>query len=337
MGRVIHRSASRDPSGFTLVELLAVIGVIGLLISLLFPAVMAARAIARRAQCQDHLRQIGIAAASYQSACGLFPFTTTGKTAAGSSPRSISPHALLLPYLDLAPVFGTVNFDETGGTSGGKPLSTTNAPLLALSVPWFLCPDDHPVRGANSYRANMGAMPTPGINVGSLIPGAPTESDTGSFRINRALSPAAFTDGLANTVMFAEKLVGGLSSARFVPSRDCFVTPFDIETAADAVAACQNPPSANPPHDAFCGTTWLFGGFDQTWYNHILPPNSRVPDCASNGAGGNGAYTARSFHPASVNLAFADGSVRSIADGIDRLVWRAIGTRAGGESVTTSF
>lgn len=337
MGGLIHRSRLRDPSGFTLVELLAAIGVMGLLVSLLLPAVMAARALARQTQCQDHLRQIGIGVASYQSASGAFPFTTIGKTTAASRPRSISPHAMLLPHLELAPVFAMVNFGETGETSGGKPVSSTNATLLSLSIPLFLCPDDHPVSGANCYRANMGVIPSPRINFGSSIPGAPTEADTGAFRVNRALNPAEFTDGLANTVLFSEKLIGGLSSDRFAPSRDCFISSFNVETAADAIAACQDLPSANPPHDAFCGTTWLYGGFDQTWYNHILPPNSRMPDCASNGAGGNGAYTARSFHATSVNLSFADGSVRSIADGIDRFVWRAIGTRAGGESASTSL
>lgn len=336
-GAMLKQRAARRPGGFTLVELLTTLGIIGLVVSLLLPAVMAGRASARRTQCTDHLRQLAVASASYQSARGVFPITTVGTTAPGGLVRSISPQAHLLPYLELATIFSQINFDESGAVAGGKPVSSVNAQLLALTVPLFLCPDDSAYSGGNNYRANMGVIPSPGIIVGSPTPGLPTEASTGAFRINRALSPASFTDGLANTVMFSEKLLGGLNPSRFAAPRDCFYSPYQIETIDDAVLACQNPPTANPPHDAYCGTTWLFGGFDQTWYNHILAPNSSTPDCASNVAGGHGAYTARSFHAGGVNAAFADASVRAINENVDLPVWRAIATRAGGEVTAGNF
>ncbi|HET6884003.1 MAG TPA: DUF1559 domain-containing protein [Pirellulales bacterium] len=323
--------------GLTVIEVLVAISVIGLLVSLLLPAVAAALASARRVQCHDHLRQLAVAAASYQSTRGVFPYTMVGMNGVGTPVRSISPHALLLPYLELEPVYARITFDEPGATSAGKPSTKVNAPLLALSVAVFLCPDDKVVPGANSYRANMGVTPSPLIRVGSSIVGLATEEDTGAFRVNRALAPAAFADGLSNTVMFSEKLLGGLNPSRFDPPRDCFYSPFQIEAIDDAVLACQNPPSANPPHDAFCGTTWLFGGFDQTWYNHILAPNTWIPDCASDGPGGHGAYSARSFHARAVNAAFADGAVHCINENVDLSVWRAIGTRAGREAVPNDF
>jgi prepilin-type N-terminal cleavage/methylation domain-containing protein/prepilin-type processing-associated H-X9-DG protein len=336
-GAMIKQRAERRPGGFTLVELLTALGIIGLLVSLLLPAVMAGRASARRAQCTDHLRQLAVACASYESARGAFPITTVGATVSGGLVRSISPQALLLPYLEMSAIFSRINFDENGTVSGGQPVSTVNAQLLTQTVPVFLCPDDHAYTGGNNYRANMGVIPSPGIIVGSSTPGLPTEASTGAFRINRALSPAAFTDGLANTVMFSEKLLGGLNPTRFDPPRDSFYSPYQIETVDDAVLGCQNPPAANPPHDAYCGTTWLFGGFDQTWYNHIFAPNASTPDCASNMAGGHGAYTARSFHARGVNAAFADGSVRAINENVDLAVWRAIATRTGGEVTASNF
>lgn len=336
-GAVTYQCAARRPSGFTLVELLTTIGIIGIVVSLILPAVMSARSTARRAQCTGQLRQLGIAAASYQSARRVFPFTTIGMASPGGMARSISPQALLLPYLELSAVFSQIDFSESGMVASGKPTSTVNANLLTLTVRVFLCPDDNPAAGANNYRANMGVIPMPGIRVGTSKPGLPTEASTGAFRINRALSPGSFTDGLANTVMFSEKLIGGLNDSRFDPPRDCFYSPYPIELVDDAVLACQNPPSVNPPHDAYSGTTWLFGGYDQTWYNHIFPPNSPIPDCASNGAGGHGAYTARSFHAGGVNAAFADGAVRSISENVDLTVWRAIATRAGGDAIGSDF
>lgn len=333
-GKSSYRPQSRRERGFTLVEFLATMGVMGIIVSLILPAIMSARGRARRSECIDHLRQIGVAAASYQSAHGVFPYTTTG---VGPNPvglpRSISPHALLLPYMELGTVVSRIDFSEPGSITSGEPASNVNAELLRLTVPLFLCPDDAPVHGGNNYRANMGVIPSPGILLGASTTGLPTESDTGAFRINRALSPSAFSDGLSHTAMFSEKLIGGLDPARFVPPRDCFYSPFPIELVEDAVLACEAVPGPNPPHDAYCGTTWLFGGFDQSWYNHILVPNSPVPDCASQQPGGHGSYTARSFHAGGVNSLFADGSVHVIGENLDLHVWRAYGTRAGGEAL----
>jgi type II secretory pathway pseudopilin PulG len=332
-----QQRAPRRSGAFTLLEVITALGVIGLLVSLLLPAVMAALSSARCTQCHDHLKQLALAASSYQSAHGVFPYTTIGNGGPNQPSRSISPQALMLPYVEMEPVYAQINFSEIGDTSGGRPTSSLNGPLLSFSISVYLCPDDKVASGANSYRANMGVNPLPGILVGSSTPGLAKESDTGAFRINRALSPAEFRDGLANTVMFSEKLIGGFDPQRFDPPRDCFYSGYDIETVEDAVLVCQNPPSANPPHDPYTGATWLFGGFDQTWYNHIFQPNSPAPDCAAGMPGGHGAYTARSFHRASVNAALADGAVRSIDERIDLAVWRALGTRAGGEATSTNF
>ncbi|MEX1232361.1 MAG: DUF1559 domain-containing protein [Planctomycetaceae bacterium] len=92
------------------------------------------------------------------------------------------------------------------------------------------------------------------------------------------------------------------------------------------------PPSANPPHDSYGGSSWLFGGWRHTWYNHIRTPNSPGWDCAT-GVGGGGAVTARSFHFGGVNIVLGDGSGRFVSDSIDLAVWRALASRKNGEVI----
>jgi prepilin-type processing-associated H-X9-DG protein len=147
-----------------------------------------------------------------------------------------------------------------------------------------------------------------------------------------------FRDGTSHTILFSEKILGDGIPTRFTPWSDYFyVRQRDIVTADDAVSACGSLSSANPAHDSYVGWTWLFGGWNATWYNHILPPNSPVPDCGAGGegvaGGGPGAYTARSFHSGGVNASFADGSARFISSTIDLSVWRAVSTRAGDDPI----
>lgn len=108
--------------------------------------------------------------------------------------------------------------------------------------------------------------------------------------------------------------------------------------ASEAIDACRRYAVPNPgEHDSYCGFTWLLGGFNHTWYNHILTPNAGVPDCTIGiflAGGGHGIYTARSFHPGGVHVLFADGAVRFVGDSIDLAVWRGLCTRRGKEALS---
>jgi prepilin-type processing-associated H-X9-DG protein len=159
----------------------------------------------------------------------------------------------------------------------------------------------------------------------------------GAFVQARALRDADFRDGLSNTVFFSERVVGDGDPNRFDPWRDIFCAQPAVGFCGPqvAIAYCSTWVLPDSLHDSYCGLTWLFGGWQHTWYHHLMPPNSRIPDCNDGCfyvAGGYfGLDTARSEHPGGVNVVHGDGSVRFIAEQINLDVWRAISTRAGSE------
>ncbi|HUY93358.1 MAG TPA: DUF1559 domain-containing protein [Pirellulales bacterium] len=324
----------RRPDGVTLVETLVAIGLVSFLAALLLPAVQASRESGRRTQCLNHLRQIGIACNSHVSVHGTFPSNLVLKNGDPKERQEVSPHVRLLPYLDQSAVYDRVDFNEVVQyPAGSPPTSKVNQALLSIGIPVFLCPSDRFEPGANSYRVNMGITPNNGVRLSPPELAALDRSRFGAFRWWGAVAPAAISDGLAQTALFSEKLIGGGNSAYFDPPRDYFFVAAPINHLAEAEALCPAPPSLNPPHDSYCGRTWLTCGFSQTWYNHIFTPNSQTPDCGSGSLGGGpGAFSARSLHPGGVNVLFADGGSRFISESISLQVWRAIATRAGGES-----
>ncbi|HEV7225009.1 MAG TPA: DUF1559 domain-containing protein [Pirellulales bacterium] len=321
--------------GVSIVELLVVTGIIGLLASLTFSAVQQSRESARRLQCLGHLKQLGQATASFESSNGAIPETTAGHNGLGRRWQSISPHVHLLPFLDQSQLYSQVDFAERGiGPTSDPPKSTWNPELLKITVPVFRCPSDgQQWPGANNYRANMGGGPAVLKHVVNGVADEPANG-SGPFRIWHGTRPAEISDGLSNTALFSERLVGGLRPSWFIGPRDYFFSQTGpIETIADAEAACWLPAGANPAHDAYSGTTWLMGGFRHTWYNHIRTPNSVFPDCGPQ----KGAFTARSAHPGGVNIVLADGAGRFITSNIELAVWRAIATRAGTDALSGEF
>jgi prepilin-type N-terminal cleavage/methylation domain-containing protein/prepilin-type processing-associated H-X9-DG protein len=286
--RLSHESM-RVSSGFTLIELLVVISLVGLLLSLLLPAVQMAREAARRTQCLSNLRQITLAAQNYESSFAVFP---------GSAVSVTEWKRQLLPFLERRPD--------------------------SKVVPVYACPSDEYGRGRlsqMSYEINDGVWQKDANGFGRA----------GAWVYVRA---ADITDGLSNTAAFAERL------------------------AWPDIAPVELPPNSFPHYwirrirntegyiadlDAFadeCRNNALLPS--RSWhvvsgYNHVLTPNEN--SCF------NGprtypehfeywAITATSRHPGGVHVAFADGGVKFMADQIDRQVWRAIGTRNGGESFT---
>lgn len=320
-------------TGMSVVEIMVSLSAISLLAALLIPAVQVARESARRGECLNNVRQLAQACAAHESARGEFPYTAVqfvDQNGRVHPPRS--PHEGLLPYLEQNAAFAQIDFNDFPiDISTMPPKSVKNKALVHLDIRVFRCPSDLRFTGGNNYRACMGFGPgifSPADVAGCSDPG----NAAGAFVNGRALKPADFLDGLSATAMFSERVTG--SQGAFRPYSDYLVSLPDICSAADAIAICSTLP-AGGPYDPYGGSTWLFGGWRHTWYNHVLAPNSPIPDCNAGpiiSGGGRGAYTARSYHPWGVNSAMADGSARFISEEIDVLVWRALSSRRGAEA-----
>jgi prepilin-type N-terminal cleavage/methylation domain-containing protein/prepilin-type processing-associated H-X9-DG protein len=328
--------------GFTLIELLVVISIIGLLIALLLPAVQASREAARRSQCVNNLKQIGLALHNYEASNMSFPLNWTNPRIDPVrgypwyiNARPYSALTRLLPYLEQQPVFASINFSvETYPTNGlGAFPFSQNLTAYATTLTIYLCPSDAAstfIPYGCSYRGNYGIGPMPATNRESY------DSGNGFYTFPGVLASQSFPDGLSHTVAYSERLRGTGGGSSVVPARDfgdILVMPLcSVRDADYALACCRLASTKKFPTDRMAGFTWFYGDFECTAYNHAQEPNGRIPDAIKRG-GGAGIVTARSFHPGGVNCLMADGSVRFVLESTDRKVWRSLGTRNGDELV----
>ena len=327
-------------AGFSALELVVVLAVISIMLGLLMPALLSARARARQATCQNNLRQIGIALESFESAQRRYPAARQSMRTRTGHVNSISAHVLLLPYLDHSNLYEEYDHSEGGhGSSNEPPTSLVNAELLSTPVSVYQCPDDPLGLPRNNYRICGGTSPGQYESIPRDRPGAALQG----FRSWQGRFDAQFKDGKSQTAAFAEKLASDREPESFSPWRDLVAVPTveNISLPDDVLRVCSGPIDHAPRHASFGGYTWVLSGYVQTWYNHVLTPNSRIPDCVLGGgasrgpvlSGGTGAYTARSLHPGGVNVLFADGATRFVSDSVDLGIWRAVGTVDGGEVV----
>ncbi|MFO0950080.1 MAG: DUF1559 domain-containing protein [Isosphaeraceae bacterium] len=332
---------SRGRRGFTLIELLVVIAIIAVLIALLLPAVQSAREAARRAQCVNNLKQIGLAMHNYQSSNSTLP--PGHRTAVFGTFQTF-----ILPYLEQSALANSYNhsgrywaegFTGSGGGNGvGNGIrygSVFNLTVTRSIVNSLQCPSD-PLMSSDpnlysgvtwhNYTVNFGngdiyqsLGPVPGgysVGIYADAPwlGAPfSDSDsTQRFYPTRARTYdfSSITDGTSNTIMAGEVIKGKGGDLR--------------------------------------GFTWWGDAVSTSTY---LPPNSRLPDvqnssgyckypfqdnppCVAATTQFPPTYAWRSRHPGGVNLVFCDGSVRFIKNTINLFVWRGLGTSAGGEVIS---
>jgi prepilin-type N-terminal cleavage/methylation domain-containing protein/prepilin-type processing-associated H-X9-DG protein len=211
---------SRLSRGFTLIELLVVIAIIAVLIALLLPAVQSAREAARRAQCTNNLKQIGLAAHNYASTNVTFPMGISanpqgapGAPQWGNTWSSFSAYALMLPYLEQTPMYQAANFSWGPWVNN----DTVNNAVIAA----FLCPSDPGAQGGAwntahtmSYSASYGATTTQlntwgnNCNTTTIFGCVVPDQSSGVFTYGIAYGFQSMTDGTSNTVAFAEKLCG---------------------------------------------------------------------------------------------------------------------------------
>jgi prepilin-type N-terminal cleavage/methylation domain-containing protein len=325
------KRATSSRLAFTLIELLVVIAIIAILLGLLLPAIQKVREAANRAKCHNNLKQIGLALHNHESSLGRFP--ALGTYPRGATGVSWSIHAHLLPYVEQENLQRLIDFS--------RPYSA-QPQVTSFRNPIYLCPSEvndrpRPDGAVTHYPLNYAA------NAGTwLVYNAATgQSGDGAFAVNRALAPRDFLDGTSNTVAFAEVKA---------------FTPYLRDGGNPATAAA--PPPASPAAVAAFGgefkadsghTEWVDARVHQTGFTTVFAPNTIVPytsggtaydiDCTANREGRTttgityAAVTARSYHSGLVNVLLMDSSVRSLRNEIGLSLWRALGTRAGGEVV----
>jgi prepilin-type N-terminal cleavage/methylation domain-containing protein/prepilin-type processing-associated H-X9-DG protein len=334
--------------GFTLIELLVVIAIIAILIALLVSSVQKVRQAAARTQCQNNLKQIGLALHNFEGEHKALPpvFPATAKGAfIGIVPDyfySWSVLAQLSPYLEQTAIFNQMNLDEPMYTLPTLTVLPDNQFALQQKIAIFLCPADRmqpvgggygvPVFGPVNYGACMGS----GTTAGAAPYGSPWDAD-GIFRAKLKTKAKEILDGLSSTVSFSESTLGEGPTmvAGPIPGRPDAVyanVPPPLTPEACAKAKLWN---VQQPR----GYLWASGEIRCAAYNHFYTPNPTTYDCVANlSTPGPQQYTAvgfkaaRSFHPGGVNVLFADGAVRFVTNGVQADVWTALGTRAGGET-----
>jgi prepilin-type N-terminal cleavage/methylation domain-containing protein/prepilin-type processing-associated H-X9-DG protein len=354
---------SRNSGGFTLIELLVVIAIIAVLIALLLPAVQAAREAARRAQCVNNLKQLGIAMHNYHSSVNSLPW--------GDGPWWIewSAHTLLLPYMEQAPIYNAINFSDLQ-TLGLTPMpinNPANSTATYTVISGFNCPSDTDrltdPNGHNNYMDNSGSAPncayggiadTPSWSEPAAGPFIYSSNgiDTGPPGFGGpSINIASITDGTSNTAAFSErvKAIGSNftgTSAPFDPLKPTasLSIPAPVSTTVEStpqayyqicsvtppVPVNGNQDAANFNDDNISGAMWVSGQPACTRYLHIMPPNTW--SCRSGLQIG---HVANSRHAGGVNVMFCDGSVKFIKSSINVTTWWALGSRAGGEVVSS--
>jgi prepilin-type N-terminal cleavage/methylation domain-containing protein/prepilin-type processing-associated H-X9-DG protein len=356
--------ASPRVRGFTLIELLVVIAIISILIALLIPAVQAAREAAHRAQCVNHLKQMGLALHNYHSAMNVFPMggskNNRKETQDTYDRYSVwSAHAAMLNQIEQGPMFNAINFAFAPESNDGiaHPMNST---ITLRVVALFLCPSDPNAGRAdtNSYHASYGT--TTNANYPE------TGGCTGLFTVEQSYSIAACADGTSSTVAFSEALVGDgggcarsgsnctnpsryrgnvyLGSSVPEPTGSRVANAFASQAAVlSALQTCASAFRTRTDVADHRGWRWGQGVTGFTMFNTIQTPNdSQFPfgGCRFNGIvswnmDDGFVYGASSNHPGGVNALFADGSVRFVKDGVQRNVWWSLGTRQGGEVVSS--
>jgi prepilin-type N-terminal cleavage/methylation domain-containing protein/prepilin-type processing-associated H-X9-DG protein len=339
---------SRRCRGFTLIELLVVIAIIAVLIALLLPAVQSAREAARRIQCTNNLKQMGLGLHNYESIAGAFPPSNilqgTGNTVSWNGGFSV--HTRILPFMEQGVAFNALNF-------GQNHVSWQNSSIVATSLTSFVCPSDVHAADRTPFPPFTGipgtvSVTSYGFNIGDwyVWGGFGSPDSRGVFGPNKSRRLAEFTDGTSNTLLGSDVKV-------YQPLRRCGAQFANINNPLAVPDPSSDPYTIAPEYgSAACNlgqshTFWADGNAQESGMTTAWPPNKIIfgrsgegdldlmTRLTSQGGPTFAAITARSYHPGGVNVLFGDGSVKFVKSTVNGNTWRALGTVGGGEVVSS--
>jgi prepilin-type N-terminal cleavage/methylation domain-containing protein/prepilin-type processing-associated H-X9-DG protein len=306
----------------------------------------------------------GVRQASYTNYNAVSPTATNVFTGF----RSV--HSMILPYMEANNIYNLIDWSAPTAvrmTQAGVPVNRNYAAYNNAQA-LFLCPSDGNtgrITTENNYRYNFGgSTPYAGalnstqnnvVNATNAL--GLSSGGNGAFTIGSGLKQAAFTDGLSNTCFFSERTKGSGRNLAVVPPTnvDMITWPNRANIMVDPIVLfndCYNASVTGQAPSNFhfnsagrwldgsdFSNGWPFGFYSSTQYNHVAPPNWSGFDCGTWSAipdapGEHAIVSARSMHGSGVNASFGDGSTRFVANSIDVIIWRALGTRDGAEVIS---
>ncbi len=349
----------RRRSGFTLVELLVVIAIIGILVALLLPAVQAAREAARRMQCTNNLKQQALAMHNYADTYKEKQPMETGWHNRMSQYRETFTHKVaLLPYLERNNEYDRATLVGWNGRIYDPGWHHGNTASFSLRLPVYNCPsnpnDLYNGRGNHTYAINMGTSHLPPHRTtgtkktrpghhngwGAYVRGGwGVQNDGNNDPITRF---AKVTDGLSNTAMFSEFVIQNPDFQTTVHAtttdpkiwrQQVYSWASNGQSTAETRQACIGNQAATHGRHDWRGRSWSWSMIGTgNAYTHTMLPNEK--SCHTYGSDWYGVVcmAATSEHPAGVNVALGDGSVRFVSENVEDEAWWALGTRNGNEN-----
>ncbi len=330
-------------SGFTLIELLVVIAIIAVLIALLLPAVQAAREAARRSQCVNNLKQIGLGLHNYESSNGSFPIGVETFEAGVTFPNCGSTRrhgffALILGQIEQQNVYNSINFMFAAGTNSGPVPGVIQSTALLTRISSYICPSDFPQSpytssdsqpnqnpwGQASYAGSMGTMNSFQFYTPSCGPASPD----GAFANNTSYRIADITDGTSNTIFAGEN-----SKFKNDPQLDHAFNTWTqggnyVSRALPSAARLQVLLLTAPKINGSLQATMPARVNGTDFRDTILTTTGNPAFIAL------GQYGFRSQHPGGANFLFGDGSVKFLKEAINLTVYLSLGTRGNGDIVS---